>query len=72
MEVSRVSLSTRLRKLETAVAPDDGCRDCRQLHRTIILHNDEPEPSPEQCPNCGRDIPRFAVRLIRDDGTEGD
>jgi hypothetical protein len=59
-----MNLSTRLRKLETATAPEDGCRDCRQLHRSIILHNEEPEPEPERCARCGRVIPCFVVRLI--------
>jgi len=67
-----VSLSTRLRTLETAVASPDGCRDCRQLHRSIILRNDEPEPLEEHCTRCGRMIPRFVIRFIRVDGTEGD
>ncbi len=66
-----MSLSTRLRKLETATAPEDGCRDCRQLHRSIILRNDDPEPSPEHCPYCGREIPCFVFRVICVDETDG-
>lgn len=61
-----MSLSNRIRKLETAVDPDE-CPDCRTLHRSIILRGDEPEPDPEPCARCGRLRPQFIIRLIRTD-----
>lgn len=59
-------IDARLGKLQVIYRREDGCDHCRMWGPSVALVDDE-APRFEDCPACGRSVPRRLVRryLIR-------